>query len=198
MASTAVSRIKSELEELLHSEEIERCPIKIERVNGSWTDLRGEISGPPNTPYEGGKYTLEIKVPEEYPDSPPKVRFMTLIWHPNVSFVTGTICPDILEDKWAAAMTLRTAMLSLQALLAAAQPDPRSSLVAYQFRNQHDLFLRTAKHWTHAYAGGPHTFPEFDSKIQLLVEKGFAEDDARSVLSSENWNLDKATECLVS
>lgn len=33
------------------------------------------------------------------------------------------ICLDILKDQWAAAMTLRTVLLSLQALLAAAEPD---------------------------------------------------------------------------
>lgn len=44
-------------------------------VQDSWTELRGEIAGPPDTPYEGGKFQLEIKVPETYPFNPPKVRF---------------------------------------------------------------------------------------------------------------------------
>jgi ubiquitin-conjugating enzyme (huntingtin interacting protein 2) len=37
--------------------------------------------------------------------------------------VTGAICLDILKDQWAAAMTLRTVLLSLQALMAAPEPD---------------------------------------------------------------------------
>jgi ubiquitin-conjugating enzyme (huntingtin interacting protein 2) len=77
----------------------------LELVNDSFTDLRGEISGPPDTPYEKGVFLLEIHVPETYPFNPPKVKFITKIWHPNISSVTGAICLDILKDNWAAAMT---------------------------------------------------------------------------------------------
>ena len=94
--------------------QVARCHIKVELVNESFTELRGEIAGPPDTPYEGGTYVLEIKIPETYPFNPPKVRFITKIWHPNISSVTGAICLDILKDQWAAAMTLRTVLLSLQ------------------------------------------------------------------------------------
>lgn len=55
--------------------QIVQCSIKIELINDSWTELRGEIAGPPDTPYEGGKFQLEIKVPETYPFNPPKVRY---------------------------------------------------------------------------------------------------------------------------
>lgn len=44
--------------------QIVQCSIKIELINDSWTELKGEIAGPPETPYEGGKFQLEIKVPE--------------------------------------------------------------------------------------------------------------------------------------
>ena len=45
----------------------------MELVNDSCVELKGEIAGPPDTPYEGGNFVLEIKIPETYPFNPPKV-----------------------------------------------------------------------------------------------------------------------------
>lgn len=99
----------------------------------------------------------------------------------------------------AAAMTLRTVLLSLQALLSAAEPDdPQDAVVASQFKENYEMFALTAKHWTNAYAGGPNKNADCDQKIQRLRDMGVSEHDARSVLSKENWNLEKATENLFS
>ena len=54
---------------------------------------------------------------------PPKMRFRSKVWHPNVSSANGAICLDILKDQWSPALTLKTALLSLQALLSSPQPD---------------------------------------------------------------------------
>ena len=43
------------------------------------TELAGTIKGPPDTPYEGGTYRLEIKIPDTYPFNPPRVRFITKV-----------------------------------------------------------------------------------------------------------------------
>lgn len=199
MANMAVSRIKREFKEVLKSEEIVQCSIKLDMVNDNFTELRGEIAGPPDTPYEGGKFVLEIKVPETYPFNPPKVKFMTKIWHPNISSVTGAICLDILKDNWAAAMTLRTVLLSLQALLAAAEPDdPQDAVVATQYKDNHEMFILTAKHWTNVYAGGPSANADFDQKVQRLRDMGIPEYDARAALSRHNWHLERASEQLFS
>jgi len=52
-------------------------------------------------------------------------------------------------------MTLRTVLLSLQALLSAAEPDdPQDAVVARQYKEQQSVFRQTAKHWTYIYAKG--------------------------------------------
>ena len=41
--------------------------------NDMYNELEGTIAGPPDTPYAGGTFKLEIKIPETYPFNPPKV-----------------------------------------------------------------------------------------------------------------------------
>lgn len=59
------------------------------------------------------------------------MKFDAKIWHPNISSQTEAICLDILKDEWSPAMTIRTALLSLQALLCNPEPDdPQDAVVA--------------------------------------------------------------------
>ena len=52
-------------------------------------------------------------------------------------------------------MTLRTVLLSIQALLQAAEPDnPQDAVVARQYKEDPELYKKTARHWAQVYAGG--------------------------------------------
>eukprot|EP01047_Picozoa_sp_COSAG01_P024620 COSAG01_NODE_1527_length_10015_cov_79.013312_3_plen_95_part_00 len=44
------------------------------------------IAGPPGSPFEGGRFHLILKVPENYPLAPPTATFRTTVFHPNVHF----------------------------------------------------------------------------------------------------------------
>ncbi|KAK3100309.1 hypothetical protein FSP39_017984 [Pinctada imbricata] len=200
MANIAVQRIKREFKEVVKSDEAAKSMIHLDMGSSeNMMELTGTISGPPDTPYAGGTYILDIRIPETYPFNPPKVKFNTKIWHPNISSATGAICLDILKDQWAAAMTLRTVLLSLQALLASPEPDdPQDAVVAKQFKENPDIFFQTATHWTQAYAKGSTPVPEYSDKVTQLMGMGFEEHKARVALSNNNWNVECATENLLS
>lgn len=197
MANIAISRIKREFQEVVRSEEGLKCSINVELVGDSFSKLRGELAGPPDTPYEGGRYVVDISVPETYPFNPPKVKFLTRVWHPNISSVTGAICLDVLKDQWAAAMTLRTVLLSIQMLLASPEPDdPQDAVVARQCKEDPEIFRRTARYWAQVYANAPGNSYGFEEKIRNLQEMGFDENKSRVSLSTHNWNLERAVESL--
>lgn len=110
------------------------------------------VSGPEGSPYERGVFKLELFLPEEYPMSAPKVRFMTKIYHPNIDKL-GRICLDILKDKWSPALQIRTVLLSIQALLSAPNPDdPLANDVAEQWKTNEATAIETARNWTLKYA----------------------------------------------
>ena len=103
------------------------------------------------SPFEGGVFKLELFLPEEYPMSAPKVRFMTKIYHPNIDKL-GRICLDILKDKWSPALQIRTVLLSIQALLSAPNPeDPLANDVAEQWKINEAEAIQTGKILSNAF-----------------------------------------------
>lgn len=84
--------------------------------------------------------------------NPPKVRFLTRIYHPNIDKL-GRICLDILKDKWSPALQIRTVLLSIQALLGAPNPDdPLANDVAQNWKENQSAAIAQAKEWTRKYA----------------------------------------------
>ena len=74
------------------------------------------IVGPDESPFEGGIYSLRLQFPDQYPEKPPRVRFVTEMFHPNI-FPDGTLCLDIIQDKWKPIYTVGTILMSIQSLL---------------------------------------------------------------------------------
>ncbi|PXF48764.1 Ubiquitin-conjugating enzyme E2 N [Gracilariopsis chorda] len=110
------------------------------------------IIGPEESPYATGRFKLELFLPEDYPMAPPKVRFLTRIYHPNIDRL-GRICLDILKDKWSPALQIRTVLLSIQALLSAPNPDdPLNNEAAELWKNNEPRAMQTARDWTKQYA----------------------------------------------
>lgn len=110
------------------------------------------IAGPHGSPFEGGVFKLELFLPADYPMAPPKVRFLTKIYHPNIDKL-GRICLDVLKDKWSPALQIRTVLLSIQALLSAPNPDdPLANDVAELWKTNEAKAIANARAWTAQYA----------------------------------------------
>ena len=124
-------------------------------------------------------------------------------------------------------MTIRTVLLSLQALLAVPEAsDPQDAVVARQYLDNYELYRQTARYWTYVFALpstiditvkmrvkstptlsrfpalAPDTpvakFAEFNAKVKRLVEIMRADEIvAIHTLSSHSWDLDRATQFLM-
>lgn len=155
---------------------------------------KGYIEGPEGTPYHTGKFVIDIKFPTDYPFTPPKMQFDTKIWHPNISSVTGAICLDTLKGEWSPALTIRTALLSILAMLSDANPqDPQDGVVAKQYMDDRAAFNAQARAWTLKYAQEGQEPPfEHETQLKTLVDMGFERASARRALEVTAGDLNKA------
>nr|XP_033773592.1 ubiquitin-conjugating enzyme E2 T isoform X2 [Geotrypetes seraphini] len=115
-----ISRLKRELQQL----STEPPPgITCWQHENRMDDLQAQILGGADTPYEKGIFNLEVILPERYPFEPPKIRFLTPIYHPNIDSA-GRICLDILKLP------------------------PKS----VEFKYNKQTFLKNARKWTEKHA----------------------------------------------
>jgi ubiquitin-conjugating enzyme E2 N len=122
-----------------------------QKDNPRYFDVK--ISGPIDSPYEGGLFTLQLYLPEEYPMVPPKILFLTKIYHPNIDFL-GRICLDVLKTSWSPALQIRSVLLSIQCLLSEPNTgDPLNDKVNEHWLKDKNDAIKTAREWTLKYAG---------------------------------------------
>ncbi|KAG4071320.1 hypothetical protein HA402_004024 [Bradysia odoriphaga] len=121
-------------------------------LNGKLTQLQASIVGPPDTPYEGGIFFLQIHVPQDYPHQAPTIKFLTKIIHPNISR-HGDIGLDVLTWNYSRAQSLNTVLLSIQSLLG--DPFTQECVepeLGRLYDNDRRRFDALARHWTKKYA----------------------------------------------
>lgn len=126
--------------------------IRATPLDRDWSHWQASITGPTNSPYEGGVFYLHVQIPDSYPIRPPCVRFATKVFHPNVSR-HGDIGLDCIQHNWSLALTIAKVLISVQSLLT----DPFCAVamekeVADLYTNNRSKFDAVARNWTRKYA----------------------------------------------
>uniref|UniRef100_A0A1B6ECD3 Ubiquitin-conjugating enzyme E2-18 kDa n=1 Tax=Clastoptera arizonana TaxID=38151 RepID=A0A1B6ECD3_9HEMI len=101
---------------------------------------------PNNLPYSKGAFKINIDFPLDYPFKPPKITFITQIYHPNVN-EKGEICLTILNsENWKPTTKISQVLMELVNVID--KPELSHSLrpdVADEYINNYKHFLKTAE-----------------------------------------------------
>lgn len=153
MASPGIKRIGKEYEEITKNPP---AGMTISLVDES--DLHKWIitmDGPKNSPYAGGKFTLNLVLPAEYPFKPPKISFKTRIFHPNISNDdTGSMCLGLLKpESWKPPTRIAAVLEAAKQLLSEPLPDDSvETSIADMFKSDRNLYEQKAKEYVKQYA----------------------------------------------
>ena len=146
---TALKRINQELKSISNDPPTH---ITAGPENDDMFRWHASIVGPPDSPYAGGLFLLDIIFPEKYPFKPPKIRFKTIIYQPNINS-KGSICLVILNTHWSPALTITKVLLSISSLLTDPNPDdPLDPIIANTYKKNIKLYNKRARDYTLKYA----------------------------------------------
>lgn len=146
MGSAAVRRLQKELKEVKES----KLPYfrDVTVIDDNVLLWRGLVL-PEKAPYNKGAFKIEVAFPQEYPFKPPKITFVTQIYHPNVD-EKGQVClPIIASENWKPATRAIQVIEALVGLVNDPEPShPLRADLAKQFTVEKKKFLNAAESHT--------------------------------------------------
>ena len=112
--STTETRIKKEIKMLAKnkSKEIVIHPC----IDDSIYKWKATMIPSDTSLYRGTHLELIIYIPETYPYAPPKIAFITPLYHPNIDS-SGNICISTLSKDWSPALTIEKTLMSIMSML---------------------------------------------------------------------------------
>ncbi|OHT14151.1 Ubiquitin-conjugating enzyme E2 15 [Tritrichomonas foetus] len=127
-------------------------------VNDDIFKWRVTLIGPPNTPYEGGVFPAVLDFPDDYPNIPPKMKFICPMYHPNIR-ETGEVCISILHppgediyeyedrsERWLPIHTVESILLSVISMLSDPNCEsPENVDAAKTFKNDQREYMRKVR-----------------------------------------------------
>jgi ubiquitin-conjugating enzyme E2 D/E len=140
------------LKEFKVAEENSAQITKLQPKGNDMLQLEAKIVGPDNSPYADHIFTLDIHMPTDFPFKPPKVKFNTRVYHPSIKD-DGSICLEVLGEKWTPNLSLVTILLQIIELLAdPSTENPVVPAIAQQILKNPQEFYDTARMYTKKYA----------------------------------------------
>lgn len=103
------------------------------------------------SPYAGALFQVQFDFQPTYPMVPPKVKFLTPVYHPNVKKEgedAGAMCADFVSKEWKPSETVRGVLEKIVALLASPNAEePLEASIGAQMTESIDAFEAEAKAW---------------------------------------------------
>jgi ubiquitin-conjugating enzyme E2 G1 len=151
----AAHLLRKQLHEAQHDP---TCGFSAGLIDDNIFKWRVTIFGPLRTPYEGGTFPALLDFPQEYPDQPPKMRFLCPMYHPNIR-ETGEVCISILhppgedvyeyedrKERWLPIHTVESILISVISMLSDPNCEsPENVEAARTYRNDPAGYLRKVR-----------------------------------------------------
>ncbi|CAK4075650.1 unnamed protein product [Aphanomyces euteiches] len=114
------------------------------------------LVGPPDTLYEGGFFKARLEFPSDFPNMPPKMTFISDMWHPNV-YPNGVVCISILhppgedrmnaqesaDERWRPILGVEAILVSVISMLSDPNDDSPANIdAAVEWRNDKEGFKK--------------------------------------------------------
>ena len=127
MSKSSIKRLQSELKQLIQEPNYFFSVFPVNDNFYKWDVL---LIGPPDTIFDGAIIKAEINFPEDYPNSPPKFKFITNLYHPNI-YPDGKVCISILNEgvdqfeyesiseRWNPSHSVNSILMSILSMLSA-------------------------------------------------------------------------------
>ena len=111
------------------------------------------LLGAKDTPYADGIFFIKLLFPEDYPDSPPRIEFLTPIYHMNVYPGSGFVDVNFVKRDWQKNSKVREILTKLYTIFYLENPNsPCSSEQAYEYKKDRDLYYSKKEIFTKKYA----------------------------------------------
>ena len=106
--------------------------------------------GPLDSPYEGGKFIVNIDFTDNYPYKAPRCKFVTKIFHPNIDIDNGAMCLG--ESTWVPSNKARSMIELLVHVMKNPEKHNHNSEATKLLEEDYEAYCEKARDFTQLFA----------------------------------------------